>query len=575
MRSRNSARILILLFIPMFLMYCVRPDVGSRSDHQEPGDPSVDDIQRCTKDPLKQCVPVPADVAAKIKDPNNLTAEDQRFLDEIGAATDGQIQQKLTDLDKAMAAFKADIEVVQKQIGADVPISPKYHAHVPLFAGNSAPAAVPYDIIKANGLPLKWVEDYYRKHPPLLYGPDLERRPATEEQITKLIKDLAERPDPPGTSFTQEELDALVARTVKLRGEDSRENFLGSLAFKSDDLYVVVFGRNDIVVYAKDRDIRRMATNNWIAPRVPLNIYRAYYSGKVGTDPGKTLDERIDQSVARTLKNYRDMKSGEIAAIVYMIFSALPITGTAVELDNKLCGQPGSSWFKVAGSFFSDVGLVLSFFPGRMAFAMMIGADGAALGMLYLDGDPKNASAIKWQAGFLAMSLVFRGGPLLRAGTKILGKVPVVTTAIKSYNALLAAFKALNTLLKKKCYLFPKKLGRVAGATDDIGSVLVEGPSATARITTDVVTETLPVIESDEMDDANAVIDAEMVGFIAEQSADTLDGTCDCVCKDAPAEDPDEIAEDELCTGSGGCCHPDDLACTTDLSPTAEISITP
>ncbi|MFN0248385.1 MAG: hypothetical protein ACKV2T_15950, partial [Kofleriaceae bacterium] len=419
MRSKFRTRLralFVLLWIPMFLITsCTTPDYGMRTQHDEvPAPPTPEEIKRCTSDPLKNCTAVPPEVAAKIADPNNLTAEDQKLLDELGGATDGQVKKAVADLEKAMVDFQKDIEAVQKQMGADVTISNKYHAHVDLYGGNSARAQVPYDNIKLHGLPLKWIEDYYKKDPPMINTIDGRRR-ANAEEVAEIIKSLKERPDPFGMSYTKEELDALVARTDKLRAEDSKETFLGALAFKHGDLYVVVYGKSDVVVYAPDADIRRASTNNWIAPRLPNNIYRSYYTGKVGTDPHKTLDQRIDVSVERTLKGYKDQKEGERAALVYMIMSIIPIFSTTVELDKKLCGQPGSSWLKVGGSFFMDVGFVLMFFPGRAAFGMMLGADGVAVGLLYLDGDPKNAEVIKWSTGFLALALVFRGGPLLRA----------------------------------------------------------------------------------------------------------------------------------------------------------------
>src|SRR5262249_52431368 len=110
MRSRHRSRI-VMLCIPLLFIFCGHPDLSSRVQHDDvPPGPSPEEINRCTADPLKNCQPAPPELAAKIKDPDNLTADDLKLLDEAGAVTDGQLKKVMDDLDKAALQFKADVE---------------------------------------------------------------------------------------------------------------------------------------------------------------------------------------------------------------------------------------------------------------------------------------------------------------------------------------------------------------------------------------------------------------------------------------------------------------------------------
>ncbi|MFN0247029.1 MAG: hypothetical protein ACKV2T_08975, partial [Kofleriaceae bacterium] len=211
-------------------------------------------------------------------------------------------------------------------------------------------------------------------------------------------------------------------------------------------------------------------------------------------------------------------------------------------------------------------------------------ADGVAVGLLYLDGDPKNAEVIKWSTGFLALALVFRGGPLLRAGMKILGKIPIVTTAVKSYNALLAAFKALNALLKKKCWIWPKKVGFVPPGADAGVVVVATGPEspdagvvetptiAKVETPTQTTTPTDTITAETEvtMDSIESAFDDETASLVLSQSDTPADSCgCDCLCTAAPQSILDDIVTDAVCSvDDSGCCGPDDDECSETQTPT-------
>jgi hypothetical protein len=395
------------------------------------------------------------------------TADEQKVLDadpvnglgKLGAITEDDLKGALDALQATQKDLNDRFAEVMAEVQLGTTIEPKYHVHVTYRL--MAPKTHPFNTVVIHGVPFSSLEPYYRERPPA----NVEAGLLSIDELIKLMKEDKDKgrmkAEPPLQYLSEAELEALVAQTERFAAADDEEMVLGARAYKQTvdgkTVYTVFIGKKVGIAYTFHKDIARV--QHW-EPKLPgiggLKIYEAVTMISNMGFGNVTTKQWYEQANARVLEQYKTEKDGVRAVMIYEIISALPLSGTLVQLEKVVNSAAGASWGKLGMNFFRDVGLVTIFIPGGTAFTVGLVADGIAVVFAFSIDEKDKWSQLAWTAGAAGLVVAARLGTVLRAIARLvkLGKMQLpkaYAAALAAYEKYLAALARWRELRKKPC----------------------------------------------------------------------------------------------------------------------------
>lgn len=394
------------------------------------------------------------------------TADEQKALDadpvnglgKLGAITEDDLKGVLDELQATQKDLNDRYAALMSELQLGNTIEPKYHVHVTYRLMDPKP--VPVNSVVLHGVPFSALEPYYRARPPAVVKEGL----ISLDDMIKGLKDSKDKQmkaEPSLRYLSEAELDALVAQTEKLAPADDQEMVLGARAYKQSvdgkTIYTLFVGKKVGIAYRFHEDLARV--QHWepkLAGIGGLKIYEAVTTIDNMGFGNVTTADWYTKANARVLEVYRTEKDGLRDLMIYEILSALPLSGTLIELEKVVNSANGASWGKLGMNFFRDVGLVTIFLPGGTAFAIGMVADGIAVVLAFAIDDKDKWSQLAWTAGAAGVLVAARVGSILRAVVRLvkLGKIQVpraYAAAVAAYQKYLAALARWRELRKKPC----------------------------------------------------------------------------------------------------------------------------
>ncbi|HEX3764892.1 MAG TPA: hypothetical protein VHW23_39620 [Kofleriaceae bacterium] len=394
------------------------------------------------------------------------TADEQKALDadpvnglgKLGAITEDDLKGALDELQATQKDLNDRYTALMSELQLGSTIEPKYHVHVTYRL--LAPKPVPVNTVVLHGVPFSALEPYYRARPPA----NVQEGLITIDGLIKGLKDSKDKQmkaEPTLRYLSEAELDALVAQTDKMAPADDQEMVLGARAYKQTvdgkTIYTLFVGKKVGIAYRFHEDLARV--QHWepkLAGIGGLRIYEAVTTIDNMGFGNVTTAEWYAKANARVLEVYKTEKDGLRDLMIYEILSALPLSGTLIELEKVVNSANGASWGKLGLNFFRDVGLVTIFLPGGTAFAIGMVADGIAVVLAFALDEKDKWSQLAWTAGAAGVLVAARVGSILRAVVRLvkLGKMQVpkaYAAAVAAYQKYLAALARWRELRKKPC----------------------------------------------------------------------------------------------------------------------------